>query len=566
MTKLTLALEERIQTKFIELYGDDVGRLYAAKLVERLNAGLSVPPRSLTLNEQAVVAIAYGDHAQQPPATPLTGLHEFLNRHLSDLISAVHILPFYPFTSDDGFSVSDYRAVDPRLGTWADVRALGDDFGLMFDLVLNHTSVASDWFQRMLKGEDAYRDYYVTADPTLDLSGVVRPRTHPLLTAFATPNGERHVWTTFSTDQVDLNFANPVVLMEMLETLLFYVEQGADLIRLDAIAYLWKTVGTTCIHLSQTHRVVQLFRDVLDAVAPWVVLITETNVPHTENIAYFGSGTDEAQMVYNFALPPLLVHTLQTGSADVLTTWAATLHAPSPQTTFFNFTASHDGIGVRPATGLLSDAQIAAMVARIQQHGGQISYKSNTDGSQSAYEMNCTYFDALSSPDDPRAVDRFIVSQAIMLSLAGVPGIYLPSLFGARNWHAGAAETGRARTINREKYALDQLDRRLTTPSTTEYQVFSRYAELLRVRRSQAAFHPNSPQRILTLDDGLFAVERGSAADGSRLLCLHNVTDRALSAALPRGQWHTLYPASSQAVSGTCVIDPYQCVWLRADA
>ena len=302
---------------------------------------------------------------------------------MADTIGGVHLLPFFPFSSDDGFSVTDFWKVDPRLGTWNDVALLGKNFRLMFDGVINHVSRESEWFQAFVRGEPPFTDYFICADPNADLSQVTRPRTSPLLTPVKTTRGTKHVWTTFSADQIDLNYKNPEVLLKIIELLLFYAEQGAEVIRLDAIAYLWKEPGTTCIHLPQTHRVVKLFRSVFDQVAPGVILITETNVPHADNVSYFGNGTDEAQMVYNFALPPLVLHTFHTGNAQRLTNWAATLTTPSRSTTFFNFIASHDGIGVMPARGLLSESEIHELVRRTLAHGGKVSSKSNPDGSES---------------------------------------------------------------------------------------------------------------------------------------------------------------------------------------
>lgn len=549
-------LETRIAEKLRFLYGDD----RALERLRALIASYQLSPRSGTLSERDALLIAYSDHVQQPGQPPLATLGAFARSYLRDLISGIHILPFYPYTSDDGFSVVDYRAVDPALGEWAHVQALGQDFRLMFDLVLNHVSASSAWFQGFLRDEAPYRDYFVTASPNDDLSMVVRPRTLPLLTPFQTAAGERYVWTTFSADQVDLNYANPDVLLEIIDTLLFYVQQGADFIRLDAIAYLWKIPGTSCIHLPQTHAVVQLMRDVLDAAAPWVKLITETNVPHEENLSYFGDGTNEAQLVYQFALPPLLLHALHRGDARILSSWAAGLRTPSDRTTFFNFTASHDGIGVRPASGLVPETELQRLYDAVLARGGQISYKANSDGTQSAYELNITYFDALAEPGEPleRSVDRFIASQAVMLALVGVPGIYLPSLFGAGNWQAGVAQTGRARTINREKYQLAMLAAALRDTTARSGQVFERYQRLLRLRRSQPAFDPANPQRVLDVHPSVFALERAP------LLALHNLSAEAVDVDLPAGTWHDLISGGDYL--RRVELRPYQILWLLPGA
>jgi glycosidase len=557
-----LDLAQRMGAKLVEIYGPETGATTLQRLVDLIDAH-PIPPRTAPLSEKDIVVITYGDHIQSPSYPSLKSLQEFLKKHLSKIANTVHILPFYPYSSDDGFSVIDFRAVDPNLGTWDDIAALCHGFRLMFDLVLNLVSVSSAWFLAFLRDEPPYRDYFVTADPTTDLSMVTRPRTHPLLTPFETTAGTRHVWTTFSADQVDLDYSNPAVLLEMIDILLFYARQGADLIRLDAVAYLWKTLDTTCIHLPKTHLVVQLFRDVLDAAAPWVRLITETNVPHEENISYFGDGTNEAQMVYQFALPPLVVHSFQTGNAEALSTWAGTLEDLSPTTTFFNFTASHDGIGVRPTTGLLSDAEIQAMLDRVVKHGGQISYKANPDGTQSAYEMNISYFNALSAPGDPLqvAIDRFIGSQAIMLALAGVPGIYLHSLLGSINWHEGVKLTGRARTINREKLDAATVERELADINSRRAQVFRRYSALLTIRRADPAFHPNGTQQVFYLHPAVFALDRVAPDGSSHVLALHNVAGQPAPVTLPPGQWRNLH--DEKIYTAKLTLNPYQVAWLK---
>ncbi|MEO0598037.1 MAG: alpha-amylase family glycosyl hydrolase, partial [Chloroflexota bacterium] len=398
----------------------------------------------------------------------------------------------------------------------------------------------SDWFKGYLAEQAPYDDYFVAVPPETDLSAVVRPRALPLLTPFETASGvTKHVWTTFSDDQIDLNVQNPDVLIALLKILRFYVENGASLIRLDAIGFLWKEIGTTSIHLEETHLLIQVMRDLLDIIAPDVVLVTETNVPHEENISYFGDGTNEAQMVYQFPLPPLVLHTLTSGDSTHLTRWAQSLDAPGERTTFFNFTASHDGIGLRPVTGILSSEEIETLVNTVKGQGGHVSYKTNSDGSQSPYEMNITYFDAITDPaitasDPETAVNRFIVSQAIQLSLAGVPGIYFSSMFGGRNWHEGVAETGRNRTINRRKFNFADLSEAIAE-DTLQQRVFAQYTALLDKRRASVAFHPLAKQTVLSLDTRVFAVLREAQDGSATVLALHNVSGETVTLDLPDG-------------------------------
>jgi sucrose phosphorylase len=564
------------------LYGQAAG----AEVFERLRAIMDryrdisashAAPANDILSERDSVLITYADQLSGPAARPFQALTSFCEQHLSGLVNSIHLLPFFPYSSDDGFSVIDYQAVNPAFGDWDDVSTLGRQFRLMFDAVINHASVQHEWFQAFLRDDPGYRDYFIVVVGDPDLSQVVRPRALPLLTKFDTPSGPRQVWTTFSADQVDLNFQNPDVLLEIIDTLLFYVDRGAQLIRLDAIAYLWKEIGTSCIHLPQTHRIIRLFRAVLDVLTPHVLLITETNVPHRDNISYFGNGSDEAQMVYNFALPPLVLHTFYTGDSRVLSKWAAELKLPSNRTTFFNFLASHDGIGVNPARGILSEAEIDAMIERTAQHGGLVSYKNEPGGAQIPYELNINYFDALSNPgaDEPlnTQVDRFMAAQAIMLALVGVPGIYFHSLFGSRSWRAGVESTGRNRTINRQKFDLATFESELADESSLRYQVFRHYARLLRARSASSAFHPHGKQKILDYGEAVFALLRVSPAGNQLVLCLHNVSDRPQNV---MADWKDVFRAPSDRLidlvtltnyplNENLVLKPYQTLWLRSE-
>jgi len=520
-------------------------------------------------NQDDVILITYGDSLNRAGELPLVTLRKFALEHFKDIISTIHILPFFPYSSDDGFSVMDYHSVNPRLGTWKEIRAIGEDFRLMFDLVLNHISAKSEWFANYLADVEGFRDLVIEVDPTTDLSMVTRPRSLPLLTEFKKASGRKvHLWTTFSADQVDLNFSSPDVLARMLEVLLFYIKQGATIIRLDAIAYLWKEIGTNCIHLPQTHEMVKLFRKVLDLVAPDVIILTETNVPHRENMSYFGNGRDEAQMVYNFTLPPLLFYTFVKEDATRLSEWAGTLHLESAENTFLNFTASHDGIGVRPLEGILPPEERNLLIEVVKKNGGRISYKKNPDGSLSPYELNITYVDAMletkANGEDPFHVQRFLASQAIELVLPGVPAVYIHSLLGSRNWQEGVARTKRARTINRQPLELEGVLAELADPRSFRAKVFSGYRRLLAKRRVQPAFHPNASFEILEADPRVFAIAR--KCPRQEIYALTNVCSKPVSLSLskvgiPQGLPDLL--TERIAASETLNLEPYQVVWLK---
>jgi len=527
----------------------------AAEVELRLNSLLDkyrgkIPVPIITrLTERDAMLITYGDQVRSPGTPHLQTLTKFCKMHLANSISSIHILPFYPWSSDDGFSVKDYGTVDLALGDWSDIEHLGRFFRLMFDAVINHASVQGDWFQAFLQNDPNFLDFFITVEGEPDLTQVIRPRTLPLLTEFQSSTGKRKVWTTFSADQADLNYANPEVLLRILDVLLTYAQHGAQFIRLDAIAYLWKEIGTSCLHQPQTHAIIQLFRKVLDDVAPHVYIITETNVPHVDNISYFGNGENEAQLVYNFALPPLVLHTLRTGDATALSNWAAGLALPSEKTTFFNFLASHDGIGLNPIRGILSNNEIDQLVQDTLQHGGLISYKNNPDGTQSPYEMNINYFDALSDPGGyeplPFQIDRFMAAQAIMLMLRGLPGIYFHSLFGSRGWKDGVRQTGQNRSINREKLELTNLEADFTNPRSIRSQVFRRYCDLLSRRASSQAFDPYGNQEILDMGPAVFALRRSSSDGRYRTLCLQNVT-------------------AIEQEAGEFILAPYQTLWINS--
>lgn len=547
----------------------------------RIPSQFAGPGRS-RLTERDALLITYADQVREPSVSPLRTLTEFLEAHARAIVSGVHLLPFYPASSDDGFAVMDYKEVDRALGDWQDIGRLGQSFDLMFDAVFNHMSAQSGWFRTFLDDEPAFRDFFVTVDGSPDLSSVVRPRTLPLLTEFQGERGPHKVWTTFSADQVDLNIKNPSVLLALIDVLLFYVTQGGRFVRLDAIAFLWKEIGTSCLHLPQTHRIIQLLRRVLDLAAPKAMLITETNVPHADNVAYFGNGLNEAQLVYNFALPPLVLHSLATGSASKLTAWAKSLSAPSKEAAFFNFLASHDGIGLNPARGILDSHEIEALVQRTQAHGGFISYKTLPDGSSAPYEMNISFFDALSNPagSDPldTQIARAICAHAVMFALPGVPGIYFHSLFGSRGDRAGAESSGIPRRINREKLTRQALESDLANPHSLRALVLTGLRQLLAVRREQGAFAPAGEFHVLDLAPRVFAVLRKGLPTGANgqapVLCIQNVSDQRVELQLQNVAalrelspvWRHLAGSAPPAPDGRAVLPGFGVCWAIGDA
>lgn len=561
----------------METITDLIDKIYAGTFPEatfaRLLADIATAreaiklPRKAHWDEQDVVLITYADQFREADKPTLSTFSRFYQQHLQSTFPLVHLLPFFPWSSDDGFSVIDYHQVDPLCGDWQDIARLHQETRLMFDFVCNHMSAHSAWFSHFLAQDPGWDDFFISMPPATDLSAVTRPRTSPLLTPFKMADGDtRFIWTTFSADQIDLNFANPEVLLRMVNVLLDYLKRGADYVRLDAVGYMWKTPGTRCIHLEKTHQLVKLFRAIADQVAPGTVIITETNVPHQDNISYLGNGHDEAQMVYQFSLPPLVLHAIHTGSARALRQWASALDLSSNDTTFFNFLASHDGIGLNPARGILSEVEIVALVRDLALEGALVSYKNNPDGTTSPYEINVTYLDALNREDDDDAtrLKRFLLAHAILLVFPGVPAIYIQSILGGRNHYDGVRAAGHNRAINRQKYDLQQIEADLAGGNWLRQQVYTRLGQLIQLRRRQPAFHPDNPMTLYESENAVLVLRRHQPESGDGLLCVFNLSGRSLETQLPVA--HTLQDVvSGEKIDGTqpVKLDAWQFMWLR---
>ena len=578
-------LENQLYEHLSFLYGEALASSLTRRLVVKLvdfktwHPELSSANRETYLSEQDVILITYGDMVQSRDSSHLRTLAGFLNRHAADSINTVHILPFYPYSSDDGYAVIDYRKVNPELGSWDDIQLIGERFNIMFDGVFNHVSARGDWFQGFLRDDPVYRQYFITVEPGTDLSCVFRPRATPPYTPVLTPSGEKLVWTTYSADQIDLNYKNPKVLFEIIDTLFLYVSQGMDIIRLDGAAYLWKQVGTSCTNLPQTHTIVQLLRVILDEVAPQVNIFTQTNVPHPENIQYFGDGRNEAQLIYNFALPFMVLHAFHKGVAGALIDWVNDVDWPaSGQTAYFNFLAGHDGIGMLPVYDILPENEIEFVVERVRAMGGDVSEKVNEDGSLMPYELNVNYLDALSNPNTPNedtelVAERFLAAQAILLSLPGVPGVYFHSLVGSRGWADGVRQSGQARTINREKLDFEQLEEDLVDPDSLRSLVFHGFLKLLKIRAASPAFHPAGIARFFDIHPRLFSVVRVSTDGLSTVLCLINISNKPLNIRLDLESLDISTVRYVDMISGRQYepisqllevdIEPYKVIWLR---
>ncbi|QIM43105.1 sugar phosphorylase [Leclercia adecarboxylata] len=563
-------MENNVNAKIKSLinfvYGESFSEAHLKVLLEKIdNAGSVITgKRKAGWDEKDIVLITYADQFSAPGEKALPVFTRFYNEWLSRSFSHVHLLPFYPWSSDDGFSVIDYHEVAPETGSWRDVAELKKSASLMFDFVCNHMSAKSKWFENYINQAPGYEDFFISVDPETDLSAVTRPRALPLLTPFTLHDGSvRHLWTTFSEDQIDLNFASPEVLIAMVDVLLHYLMEGARYIRLDAVGFMWKIPGTNCIHLEQTHRLIQVFRAITDRVAPGTVLITETNVPHKDNISYFGDGENEAQMVYQFSLPPLVLHAVHCQDVRALCQWASSLKLPSMKTTWFNFLASHDGIGLNPLRGILPESEILSLVEKLQQEGALVNWKNNPDGTRSPYEINVTYLDALSAKEseDNERIARFILAHAVLLSFPGVPAVYIQSILGSRNDYDGVERLGYNRAINRKKYRAGEIDAELEDNKSLRHSIYHRLTQLIAVRRTEKAFHPDSQTIFETSGAHVFKIIR-TADNGERITALFNFSNHQQNI-------HSDIETGRELIAGedirstTLSLNPWQVMWIK---
>ncbi|NNL56690.1 MAG: alpha-amylase, partial [Pseudomonadales bacterium] len=386
-----------------------------------------------------------------------------------------------------------------------------------------------------------------------------------------TPEGIAHVWCTFSHDQVDLDFGTPDVLLEFIRIIRLYLDNGVTTFRLDAVAFLWKQAGTNCINLEQTHEIVRLLRTLIEHACAEAIIITETNIPNRENLAYFGNA-NEAHCIYNFSLPPLLLYTLVAGNSHYLKLWMMSMPPAQDGTAYFNFIASHDGIGLRPTEGLLADSEIDAMIKLMESFGGQVSYRALECGQSKPYEINIALRDALQGTlagADAYGIDRFICAYAIMLALEGIPAIYIHSLLGTHNDYQRREKTGNNRALNRHQWDYKVLHEQLAEPGSDHAIVFKQLKNLLKIRKLQAAFHPNATQFTLHLGDHIFGFWRQSNDRKQSIFSISNISNTACELPLASvnligtDQWRDLIGGEQYSEEKTAIsLAPYQTVWI----
>ena len=521
-------------------------------------------------SEKTTVLITYANSITSTNnMSPLSSLQKFVSSKCQQFIDTVHILPFFPSSSDDGFAVKDYYNIDNEFGDWKDIINISKSFRVMADVVINHGSSEGVWFKNFIKGEGRGHDYFLSFDNTFDITEVVRPRTSPLLNTFDTHDGTRYLWCTFSKDQVDYNFNNPKVINEFVEIILYYLKMGITIFRFDAVAFLWKRIGTSCMNLEKTHEIIRLFRTIIDYLSPYTVLVTETNTPAAENVSYFGNG-NEAHWIYNFSLPPILIYSVLIGNASYLEKLTMSMPPSQIGTSYLNFIASHDGIGLRPVETFLTKIEVERFTQLMENNGGKITYRSTNTDVDEPYEINISLFDAMKetfSKEKKLFIERYICIHTIMMSLEGVPAFYIHSLFGTENDYALYQKTGHNRSLNRGKIDYNKINTEST--NTKESKIYNKLKELLLIRRNQAAFHPNALQFTLHLGNELYGIWRQSIDKTQSIFCITNITEEIVTLSLldinldDADKWHDLI--TQKAVEdniSNIELKPYQTVWL----
>lgn len=570
-SELVLRLEQHINVIYPEINASElVCKILEVFAIEQCNDSHLTNSDKWSQND--VMLITYGDSIKDNSSHPLACLYRFLQSKLQDEVTWVHILPFFPYSSDDGFAVIDYLKVNDSLGDWEDITRFTESYSLMADLVVNHISSRSLWFENFKSEKVPGNDFFIEINDEFDISQVVRPRTSPLIKKVQTLNGHKNVWCTFSPDQIDLNFRNPDVLIELIKTIAFYLEKGIKIFRLDAVAFLWKKSGTACIHLQETHEIIKLFRTLIEYKSPESILITETNVPNRENLTYFGN-SNEAHLIYNFSLPPLLIYTLITGNCHHLKTWLMSMPPARMGTTYLNFIASHDGIGLRPVEGLLDEQELNTLVSTMSSFGGRISTRETENGSHKPYEINISLFDALQGNVEHGAdrwqFERFISAHTIMIALEGVPAFYIHSLLGTQNDYYKLEHTNQYRSINRHVWQTEELNQVLSDSASYHYKVLNELKRLLSIRKQQPAFHPNATQYTLHLGVNVFAFWRQSIDREQSVFSINNISDQRLKIALSdinlitTDEWHDLITGEKvDEATIYLTLQPYQSIWL----
>ena len=521
-------------------------------------------------DENDFFLICYADSIVRKKTKNFKTLDLFLRKFCKSF-NFIHILPFFPSSSDDGFAVVDYKEIDDQHGNWSDFKEISKNFNVMTDLVINHCSVSNKLFRNFLTNKEPGIDFFIESEKQFNgISKVVRPRTSKLSKSISVDGKKKFIWCTFSHDQVDFNFKNEKVLLFFLHIIKFYIDNGTRALRLDAVAFLWKEIGTRCINLPETHNIIRLIRLVVESYKPNSIIITETNIPSNENLSYFGNN-NEAHCIYNFSLAPLLIHAIISGSSFYLKKWSRSMPPAQQGNAYLNFLSTHDGIGMRPLEGIIPDEELEVFFRTLQKSGAFLSYRASRK-KENVYEVNTTLLDALSQTfegKDSYTIKRFILAHQILFSMEGIPAVYIQNLVGSRNDIKKFKKTKSFRSINRRNWDYDYLLKKLHCDSTSNSKIYKALLELISVRKKQPAFHPNATQFTLQLDDHLFGIWRQSIDRSQSIFCVSNLTKykkklflHDINLIVTDNWYDILNNKKLKSINTKIVLQPYQSVWI----
>ena len=563
--KKIISILKKIYRQILTKQNIDLLKNEIVQLIEDFNKKNRV--NKINISEKTSLVISYGDNIYSSQSSSMKIFQKFFQKNLEKLFDTIHFLPFYPSSSDSGFAVKDHYQIDKKIGNWSDLKKISKSKKIMADVVINHASARGLWFKNFLKRKKPGKDYFLTVNSKFNTSKVVRPRDHKLLKKIKIFEKNDYLWRTFSPDQIDLNFKNPSVLLRFIKIIIYLINNGVTIFRLDAIAYLWKQNGTKCINLSQTHEIIKLLRVVTSLLNVQTLIITETNLPEKENLSYFGKN-NEANWVYNFSLPPLLIHAFLFENSSYLNQWSRKLPSTKHGNCYLNFIASHDGIGIRPTEGILNEKTLSSFLKRLKKNGSKFSYRKVQNKSKKVYEANITVFDALRKSDfDPKGLfflERYISAHAIMVSFEGIPAVYFNSLFGKSNDEAKYIITGNNRDVNRYKWNFNNITTKLRDKKSKQSIFYRNIGALLEIKRKQKAFHPNASRININLGPKIFCFKRISKDKKQSIICMTNLSSKIQTPNFKKiGSYRDLLNSNLKFREGnSLILKPFQTVWL----
>ena len=564
---------EKVKKYLFEIYSNDLSKKQINNLyldIKSIFTEVIKDKKKELWSEKDVLLITYADSIIKKNQKNLITLSNFLTKYCKEF-TYVHILPFFPFSSDDGFAVEDYKKIKKEHGSWNDLNKITKSFKIMVDLVINHCSSRNRLFKNYLENKDPGKDFFISSQKKFPTSKkIVRPRSSDLSKKVLINGKDNYVWCTFGHDQVDFNFKNPSVLIYFFEIIKFYLDQNIKALRLDAVAFLWKELGTRCINLPQTHNIIRLIRLIIDNFYNKTLIITETNIPSHENLTYFGNN-NEAHCIYNFSLAPLLIHAIISGNSFYLKKWSRGMPPAQENNSYLNFLSTHDGIGMRPVEGILPEMEVKKYFRFFKKQGGLFSYRTNK-GKKSVYEVNITLLEALKecyNGKDKYIFDRFVLAHTILFSMEGIPAIYIQNFLGSKNDNIKVKKTNSFRSINRKNWNYDNLIKIINNKSTINNKILNSIKTLIVLRKKQIAFHPNATQFTLQLGDIFFGLWRQSIDRSQSIFCISNLTNKKQKISLmdinliSTNSWFDLLTKKKiKNIGDELFFKPYQTYWI----